>query len=216
MRFAVVALVCFLHLPLAAARGAVLIEMTVGAEPLRVVIDRPGQRVLFAAGNRRTWFDLGGGMVYHREGDAPARRAHARYRPGHDEPPPYRIERFGPGPIVAGQVSAYHVVFLADRICAEMVLSEWMRPFVDPAIRAMALIQQLRGIRHDDPCTDIPLATYAAPGWPLLAGKSDRPTLATSSIAFDSAATPEELTPPLTAVEVPAEALQNALGSYGW
>ena len=33
--------------------------------------------------------------------------------------PPYRIERFGPGPIVAGQASAYEVLFVDDRICAE-------------------------------------------------------------------------------------------------
>jgi hypothetical protein len=216
MRFAVTLLVCLLQLPFPAARAAVLIEMIVGTEALRVVIDRPQQRVLFAAGDRRTWFDLNGGLVYHREGDAPVRRAHARYRPGHDQPPPYRIERFGPGPIVAGQASTYQVLFVDDRICAEMMLSDWMLPFVDPAIRAVALIQQLRGARQGDPCAKVPFATYAAPGWPLLAGKADRPTLATKTIAFDYPSNPEELTPPASAIEVPVEALRSALGSYGW
>jgi hypothetical protein len=216
MRLARLALVWMLLLPAAAARGAVLIEMTVGTEPVRVVIDRPQQRVLIGSGERQTWFDLGDGLVYHREGDAAAARAHARYRPGHDRPPSYRIERFGPGPIVAGQASTYQVLFVDDRICAEMMLSAWMRPFVDPAIQAIALLEQLRGEQAADSCAGIPLATYAAAGWPLLAGKSDRPTLATRTIAFDYAPSPDELTPPAAFVEVPAEELQAALAGYGW
>ena len=216
MRLALLAVICFVHMPLAAARAAVLIEMTAGREPVRVVIDRPQQRVLFAGAGRETWFDLGQGLVYHRTGHGPAQRAHARFRPGHDQPPPYRIERFGPGPIVAGQAGTYHVLFLDERICAEMMVSAWMLPFVDPAIRAIALIQQLRGQDRDDPCTEIPLTTYAAAGWPLLAGKSDQPTLITRTIAFDYIPRPDELTPPAQFEEVPAENLRTALGSYGW
>jgi hypothetical protein len=215
MRCAFLALVLLLQGP-PAARGAVLIDMVLGTAPIRVVVDRPQQRVVIASGDRRTWFDLEGGLVYHGEGEGPAQRAHARYRPGHEAPPSYRIERFGPGPIVAGQASTYQVLFVDERICAEMVLSKWMLPFVDPAIRALALIQQLRGVRHDDPCAEIPFTTYAAAGWPLLAGKAERPTIATRSIAFDHPSSPDELTPPSAVVEVPAEELGRALGSYGW
>jgi hypothetical protein len=215
MRLALLALAWLLLLT-AAARGAVLIEMTVGAQSLRVVIDRPQQRVLIADGERRMWFDLNAGLVYHRGGNDLAQRAHARYRPGHDRPPPYRVERFGPGPIVAGQASTYQVLFVGERICAEMMLADWMRPFVDPAIRAMASVQQLRDGRAEDVCAGIPLATYAAAGWPLLAGRADHPTLATRTIAFDYAPGPDELTPPTAFVEISIEALQSALGSYGW
>ena len=42
-----------------------------------------------------------------------------------------------------GQASTYEVLFVDDRICAEMMLSEWMRPFLDPAIRTIALVQQM-------------------------------------------------------------------------
>jgi hypothetical protein len=216
MRLALLALACVLLLPSAEARGATLIEMTAGTEPLRVVIDRPQQRVLIASRERRTWFDLNAGLVYHRVGDGPTMRAHARYRPGHDRPPPYRVERFGPGPIVAGQASAYHVLFLDDRACAEMMLSAWMRPFVDPGVRAIALLRQIRAGHEEDACAGIPFATYAAAGWPLLAGRPDRPTLATRTIAFDYAPAPDELTPPAAFLEVPAEELQAALGRHGW
>ena len=194
--------------------GATLIEMSADGEPLALVIDRPQQRVLIKGSERRTWFDLSGGLVYHREGNGPTQRAHARYRPGHDRIAPYRIERFGPGPVVAGQASTYEVLFADDRICAELMVSGWMRPFLDPAIRAIALVQQTVGAERTGPCAAIPFATYAAAGWPLLAGKSDRPTLETRTIAFDHHAAPEELTPPEESVEVPLEQLRSALGAY--
>lgn len=199
-----------------AIHAATLVEMSAAGEPVRLVIDRPQQRVLIESTGRQTWFDLNGGFVYHLDGDGPAQRAHARYRPGHDRPASYRIERFGPGPIVAGQVGTYEVLFVDDRICAEMMLSAWMRPFLDPAIRAIALIQQTLGDERSDPCAEIPFATYGADGWPLMAGKSDHPTLATRTIAFDYAGSPQELTPPATFVDVPLEQLRDALAAYGF
>ena len=198
-----------------AVAAATLIEMNASGEPVNLVIDRPQQRVLIKSAGRHTWFDLNGGLVYHREGGGPTQRAHARYRPGHDRPAPYRIERFGPGPSVAGQASTYEVLFVDDRICAEMMLSEWMRPFLDPAIRTIALVQQMLTPRAD-PCAEIPFAAYAAAGWPLIAGKSDRPTLETRTIAFDYEAAPGELMPPEAFVEVPLEQLRGALGAYGF
>lgn len=199
-----------------AASAATLIELRAANGPVRVVVDRPQERVLIEGADRRTWFDLSGGLIYHREDDGPVRRAHARYRPGHDRPPPYRIERFGPGPVVAGQASTYEVLFADERICAEMMRSQWMAPFLDPALRAIALIQQVRGERPADPCAGIPFATYAAGGWPLLAGKADDPILATTRVAFDYAAPPEELMPPESFVEVPLEQLGGALAGYGF
>jgi hypothetical protein len=196
------------------AEAAVLVELMLGTEPMRLVIDRPQQRVLMTRGQRRTWFDLGHGLVYHQDGAGPAQRAHARYRPGHEPPPPYRVERFGPGPVVAGQSSNYHVLFLDERICAEIMLSPWMRSFLDPAIRAIGMLPHEP--RAGDACAGIPLVTYAAAGWPLLAGKADRPTLVTRSVAFDYVAAAGELTPPAAFVDVPLEVLAATLGSDRW
>jgi hypothetical protein len=216
MRVVLLMLVCVLDLVPGTGHGATLIEMSAGAKPLRLVIDRPQQRVLIESAERHTWFDLNGGFVYHRDGEGTTRRAHARYRPGHAWPPLYRIERFGPGPVVAGQASTYEVLFVDDRICAETMLSEWMLPFLDPAIRAIALMQETLDAGPADPCARIPFVTYAAAGWPLIAGKADRPTLVTKAVAFDYAATPEELMPPAAFVEVPLEQLRDALGGYGF
>lgn len=216
MRALLPTLIGILLLMPGAIRAATLVEMSAAGEAVRLVIDRPQQRVLIESAGRRTWFDLNGGFVYHLDGDDPAQRAHARYRPGHDRPASYRIERFGPGPILAGQVSTYEVLFVDDRICVEMMLSAWMRPFLDPAIRAIALIQQTLDAKPADPCAGIPFAAYAAGGWPLMAGKSDHPTLATKTIAFDYEGSPEELRPPATFVDVPLEQLRGALGDYGF
>jgi hypothetical protein len=216
MPIALLTLIGVLNLGSGIAHGATLIEMSAAAEPVRLVIDRPQQRVLIESAAGQTWFDLNGGFVYHREGDGPVHRAHARYRPGHDAPPPYRVERFGPGPVVAGQASTYEVLFVADRICAETMRSEWMLPFLDPAVRAVALMQDPPGAEAADACARIPFATYAAGGWPLIAGKSDRPTLVTRTVAFDYVAKPEELMPSAAFSEVPLEQLREALGRYGF
>ena len=108
------------------------------------------------------------------------------------------------------------MLFVDDRICAETMRSAWVLPFLDPAIRAIALIQQTLDGAPTDPCAGIPFATYAAGGWPLIAGKADRPTLVTNAIAFDYEASPAELTPPAAFVDVPLEQLRAVLTGYGF
>ncbi|MGH6912198.1 MAG: hypothetical protein ACREH3_00645 [Geminicoccales bacterium] len=177
------------------AQASVLIEARIAGTPVRLVADRHLDRVLLTAGSTRALFDLAGGLVYASEDGGTAQRLHARYRPGHHEPPPYRIEPFGPGPVLAGYVTTYHVLFVGEQVCAELTVSGWMTAFVDPAIRALALLEQ--AVAADgDPCQNIPFATYAAAGWPIMAGKIDRPTIETTRIAFDYRPQGDELTPP--------------------
>jgi hypothetical protein len=178
----------------ALGHAAALIEARIGGKPVRLVADRSQDRALLVAGNMRALFDLAAGSVYVSEGGTP-RRVHARYRPGHDEPAPYRIERFGPGPVLVGYVTTYHVLFIGEQVCAELMAGIWMAPFVDPALRALAMLDGLTPA-SDDPCERIPLTTYAATGWPLIAGKIDHPTIETTHIAFDYKPQQGELTVP--------------------
>ena len=209
---AVLAAACLTAVPLAAARAGLLIEAEMAGQGMRLVVDRPAQRVLLTMGGTETLVDLAGGLVYLRQEGEEALRAHARYRPGYGEPPPYRIEYFGPGPMIAGNVSSYHVLFAEERVCAEMMLSGWMGPFVDPAVRAIALLEQPRTRPGGDPCAAIPFATYAAAGWPLMAGKVDHPTFVTTAIRFDYRPSPEELATPERFREVPIGELQSRAG----
>lgn len=182
----------------ASGQAAALIEMRIHDAPVRLVADRATDRVLLEAGALRALFDFAGGSVYVGEAGA-VRRVRARYRPGYDELP-YRIERFGPGPMIAGYVATYHVLFIDEQVCAELMTAGWMTPFVDPAVRALALLEALAPA-SDDPCDRIPMTTYAAAGWPLMAGKIDHPTIETSKIAFDYEPRPGELTPPAAFAE---------------
>jgi hypothetical protein len=112
---AVLAATCLTAAPLGAAKAALLIEAEMAGQGMRLVVDRPAQRVLLATGGAQTLVDLAGGLVYLRPSTGPTLRAHARYRPGYDEPPPYRIEYFGPGPMIAGNGSSYDVLFAGSR-----------------------------------------------------------------------------------------------------
>jgi len=209
--FLIAAAGCWLAWPQAAG-AAVLIEAQKGGRPLQLVVDRGRQRVLLRSGGAETLVDLAAGLIYVRGQGGAVSRAHAYFRPGHGEPAPYRVERFGPGPMVAGNGSTYHVLFDEERVCAEAMVSGWMAPFVDPAVRAIALLEQLGGPPPDDACAAIPFTTYAAAGWPLMSGKADQPTFVTTRIRFDYEPAPGELSPPATFRGVAAEELAALIG----
>ena len=186
-----------------AAAAAVLIEARKAGRPLALVVDRSQQRVLLRSGTTETLVDLAAGLIYVRNGEGAASRAHAYFRPGYDAPPPYRVELFGPGPMVAGNLSSYYVLFDEERVCAEAMLSGWMRPFLDPAVRALALVEGLGGRSAGDACATLPFTTYAAVGWPLMSGKVDHPSFVTTAIRFDYDPAPGELAPPATFRDLP-------------
>jgi hypothetical protein len=196
----------------ASGQAAALIEARIDGTPVRLVADRASDRVLLEAGAMRALFDLAGGSVFVGEGGT-TRRIHARYRPGYVELP-YRIERFGPGPVIGGYVTTYHVLFIDEQVCAELMTVSWMTPFVDPAIRALAMLESLRPAA-DDSCEEIPFTTYAATGWPLIAGKIDHPTLETTKIAFDYEPQQGELTPPVSFEEGDLEQLSQIAKAAG-
>jgi hypothetical protein len=195
--------------PLADAGAAVLIEAKKAGQPLRLVVDRTTDRVLVDTGGIRALVDLGAGLIYLQRPGAPARHVHARFRPGHDEPMPYRVERFGPGPILAGNASTYHVLFDQDRVCAEAMLNGWMGPFVDPAVRAISILEQVSRPANAEACAAVPFTTYAAAGWPLLTGKIDRPSFVTTKIEFDYRPAADELAPPAASRELPIDDLSG-------
>jgi hypothetical protein len=195
-----------------ASAAAVLIEAQKAGQTLALVVDRSQQRVLLRSGTTETLVDLAAGLIYVRAGNGAASRAHAYFRPGYAEPAPYRVELFGPGPMVAGNVSTYYVLYAEQQVCAEAMLSGWMRPFVDPAVRALALLEALGGPPAGDACVALPFTTYAAAGWPLMSGKVDRPTFVTKAIRFDYEPAPGELAPPAAFRDVPVEELAPLIG----
>lgn len=196
MRLALVLACALLVLPGSAA-AAILIEATRAGEPIRLVIDRLAMRVLVEKDTRPWLVDLAAGVVYP-PGDQ-AEPIHARFRPGVSDLPPYRLERFGPGPIQVGHPTVYHVLFVQDEVCAEVLSTPWTIPFIDPAVQALTLVDRIGGERiptSAEACPRIPFTTLAADGWPMLAGKLDQPIFKTRTFRMDYRPAPGELEVP--------------------
>ena len=92
---------------------------------------------------------------------------------------------------MAGHATVYHVITYNDDICAEMLVSGWMQPFMAPVVQALDLLDDMPAQGRG--CGRIPFAVYAAAGWPMLAGKIDHLTFETTAIRFDYVPQPGEL-----------------------
>ena len=95
------------------------------------------------------------------------------------------VTPWGPGPVIAGHATVYHVITYHDEICAEMLASGWMQPFVAPVVQALDLFDGMPAPAQGGDCGRIPFAVYGAAGWPMLAGKIDHLTFETKVIRFD-------------------------------
>jgi hypothetical protein len=183
-------------LPQLSAKAAILIEARKQGEPFRMVIDDGQQRALISTPRGDSLIDLAAGEIYVRGPGGVASRV-----PIADQPLPvsrlYRVEPWGPGPVVAGQSTVYHVISYGDQICAEMLVSAWMKPFVEPVVQALDQLEDLSGTPRGQGCERIPFAVYAAQGWPILAGKIDHLTFETRSVRFDYQPSAHELALPV-------------------
>jgi hypothetical protein len=175
-----------LALPLP-ARAALLIEGLLDGTPVRIVSDAGRMRVLVGIGEHRHLVDLARGAVHAigADGAGPAIALPApRQGPGGRA----RLDRWSHGPRIAGHGSAYHVLRIDGRICAEVLVGRWSLEAVRPAVQALDLVERLNGgptRLSGDMCEAIPFRAFAARGWPLLAGLVDRAAFETRSIRFD-------------------------------
>jgi hypothetical protein len=85
------------------------------------------------------------------------------------------------------------VITYYEEICAEMLVSGWMQPFMAPVVQALDLLDDMPAPAQGSGCARIPFAVYAAAGWPMLAGKIDHLTFETTAIRFDYAPRAGEL-----------------------
>jgi hypothetical protein len=161
--------------------AAVLIEARRQRDALRMVIDLEQQRALIATARGQSVIDLARNRIYvGGAGGArqmPIRPSAAAALGG------YRVTPWGPGPVVAGHATVYHVITYHEEICAEMLVSGWMQPFMSPAVQALDLLDDMPA--QGSGCARIPFAVYAAAGWPMLAGKIDHLTFETTAIRFN-------------------------------
>jgi hypothetical protein len=76
------------------------------------------------------------------------------------------------------------VITYNDEICAEMLVSGWMQPFIAPVVQSLDLLDATPAPEQGGGCGRIPFAVYGAAGWPILAGKIDHLTFETKVIRF--------------------------------
>ncbi|MGH6895351.1 MAG: hypothetical protein ACREJ5_02215 [Geminicoccaceae bacterium] len=176
--------------PATLAEAAILIEARRGHEPLRVVIDAAKQRAMIATARGRSVIDLEQGRIYAQSAGGAARQLPI----ARDEVlGAYRVTPWGPGPVIAGHATVYHVITYGDEICAEMLVSGWMQPFMAPVVQALDMLDGMGAPARGGGCARIPFRVYAAAGWPMLAGKIDHLTFETRAIRFDYEPIPGEL-----------------------
>ena len=178
--------------PSTMADAAILIEARKHGGALRMVIDAEQQRALIVTPRGQSVVDLERGRIYVRRGAGGARQI--PIKSGGKVPlGGYRVTPWGPGPVVAGHATVYHVITYNEEICAEMLVSGWMQPFMAPVVQALDLLEQMPAPAQGSGCGRIPFAVYAASGWPMLAGKIDHLTFETTAVRFDYAPQPGEL-----------------------
>ena len=173
------------------ADAAILIDARRQGDVLRVVIDAEQQRALIVTPRGQSVVDLERDRIYLRQGAGGGRQI--AIEDGAASLGAYRVTPWGPGPVVAGHATVYHVITYHDEICAEMLVSGWMQPFIAPVVQALDLLDGMPAPAQGGGCGRIPFAVYGAAGWPMLAGKIDHLTFETKAIRFDYAPQPGEL-----------------------
>jgi hypothetical protein len=174
-----------------AADAAILIDARKQGDALRLVIDADDGRALIVTPRGQSVVDLERERIYVRQG-AGGRREIPIER-GAASLGAYRVTAWGPGPVIAGHATVYHVITYGDEICAEMLVSRWMQPFMAPVVQALDVLDGVPAPAQGGGCGRIPFAVYGAAGWPMLAGKIDHLTFETKTIRFDYAPQPGEL-----------------------
>jgi hypothetical protein len=106
----------------------------------------------------------------------------------------FRLRRWSNGPLVAGYGTDYHVLMLDETVCGEVLTAPWMTPFLEPVLKALALLQAEEPALHPTPrdgCGALPLGLFATNGFPLMAGWRDSAVLLTTRLRFDHPPPPE-------------------------
>jgi hypothetical protein len=176
MRAPLLALALLLSAP---ASAGVLVEGTLEGEPVRVELGpKPELAKVTLSGSSRL-VDL------------------ARPLPVPDGG--FRLRRWSHGPLVAGYGSDYHVLTLDETICGEVLAAAWMAPFLERAVKALAIVQQDEPTLQPTPregCGAMPFGLYATNGFPLMAGWKDAAVFEATLLRFDHPPPPELVPPP--------------------
>ena len=145
------------------AQGGVLIEGRLDGVPLRLEFATPSEG---EAGFVRA--TVAGELRILEIAPEPTALA----RSAEPQPAQVQLEPLGGGAMIAGYGGTWQILFEDGRVCAEILAAAWMLPFLEPAVRAIELLQasdpRLRPrARHG--CSRLGFRTWTSRGWPLSA-----------------------------------------------
>lgn len=168
-------------------QAGIVVDGRMAGLTVRIELGDSPERVALAVDGKQRLVDLATSEVYLLDGPGP-RRVKAAMLDDLEPYHPYVLQHWYGGPMVAGHGSTYHILKLDEAICGEVAASEWMKPFLEPAIRAVELVQRLDrriGPKRREGCGAVPFEAYARNGFPLMAGWKDEPFWVTERIRFD-------------------------------
>lgn len=180
-----------------AAAAALLIKGDLDGKMLRILVDTKTSKAEVTLGEAHHRIDLDADKAQAVRTDGSLAEQEIAVRTSVQPLP--QIKPWGPGPVIAGHASVYHVITLGDKICGELLISPWMKPFASPAVQALAILERIKGDHDiksatlDGPCGALPFTSYAAAGWPLMAGGMNQRVFTTESISFDYDPSGDEL-----------------------
>jgi len=168
------------------ADAGILIEGRLEGVPVRLELAGPGEpgRALVratVAGEVRL-VDVERGTV-EPGGARPAPAGAGRTGPGL-----VQVTPLGGGAMIAGHGGAWQILTEDGRVCGEVLAAAWMLRFLEPAIRALELLEAsdprlAPRARHG--CAPIGFRQWTGQGWPLLAGGRTEAAFVTERIRFD-------------------------------
>ena len=168
------------------ATAGILIEGRLEGVPLRLELAGPGEPgeglVRATVAGEPLLLDLARGTI------EPARGSRTRTAAGGPEVGLVQLTPLGGGAMFAGHVGAWQLLTEDGRICGEVLVSAWMLRFLEPAVRAVELLEA-----HDprlEPrarhgCSPLGFRHWTGRGWPLLAGGRSEAVFVTERIRFD-------------------------------
>lgn len=170
----------------APADAGILIEGRLEGVPVRLELAGPGEpgRALVratVAGEVRL-VDIERGTI---EPPGPRPAPAGAHGPG---PGVVRITPLGGGAMIAGHGGAWQLLTEDGRVCGEVLAAAWMLRFLEPAIRALELLEASDprlGPRARHGCAPIGFRQWTGQGWPLLAGGRAEAVFVTERIRFD-------------------------------
>lgn len=181
----------------APAWAGILVEGRLEGVPLRLEFAGPGEPaepiVRATVAGEPFLVDLARGTV------EPRARGAADRPDGRAPVGLVQLTPLGGGAMVAGHGGAWQVLTEDGRVCGEVLASAWMLRFLEPAVRAVELLEahdpRLRP-RPRHGCSPLAFRHWTRQGWPLLAGGREEAVFVTEGLRFDHPDPPPDAATP--------------------